>query len=189
MNENHYLDIRVCNGRTFDNSEGVALFLDEYELKETFFLMVSGELIVESTLLSKIRPLIENDCLIKKVSAIETRDDLEVSYKLKDQLEFWIIEPTSGKEFEHITFWEKKHVVVSRKLLDQLVINNGFRDSFLGSIYGKEYEVLTNRILISAEVDTYFKNQFRHDLDFIETMEKKARDRYRVVNGLPKLSS
>jgi len=183
----YHIEIRVCKGSINTNKGKVSLFLDEYELDETFFQMTMGELIVTTDLKNSLLDKFSLDCSFEKIETVELRDDFEVTFETPNGLELWLLKTDSTSNCKDLIWWDNKYLVVSQAILDFLILNNGFRDAHAGGKFGKEWEILANRYYLTQPIDKYFDDNYLKDKSFLEEKLKLMTNENRKRKGLDPL--
>ena len=127
--------------------------------------------------------------------SFEPIDHLIIGLNLQDQLghnfnesSFWKVKIESDeKNFEHFCLWDNRYLVVSEKALKVLSDHGSFDEQIEGRAYGPEFEVLTNKFLIDAPLDDFFKNRWPIIWNTVEYKRKMIHAEYRKRQGLPPL--
>ncbi len=102
-----------------------------------------------------------------------------------DKSSFWKLELDS-KDADFYSF--KGNLVVSEDVLNFLYKHDAFEDRIEGHVYGKEYEILTNRFLLEGNVEDFVNKKLPKHMEHINIMRKKITNEYRRQKGLPVLS-
>jgi len=101
-----------------------------------------------------------------------------------DESSFWKFE--LDKKKSDFYSW-KGNLVVSEDALSFLYEHKAFKDRIEGHVYGKEYEVLTNKFLVEGSIENFVANKLPEHMEHINTMRKRITNEYRKQVGLPVL--
>ena len=98
---------------------------------------------------------------------------------------FWKLELGYNKDADFYLF--RGSLVVSDNALKFLYEHGAFEDRIEGSIYGKEYEILTNKFLLEGEVEDFVINKLPLTTAHIKKMRRKIVNEGRRRRGLTPL--